>query len=427
MATIEIKNIGPIKDTGQIELNSLNVFMGVQSSGKSTIAKIISHCLWVEKEVATLQSVEAYRDNRQLFKIQLEQFHHLLGYFYPDSYVCYVSETVKIIWEKQKCEIALAEQHLHYQRSKIAYIPSERNMVVLSAVRKVEFGNTNIRSFLFDWFEARKYYSERQRLDLLNLKVAYYYTANSNDEDRIGGVGEDGRNYELSLSNASSGLQALTPLLVMTKYLSEQVYKEEFTSYEQSEREKQLTQKLLSDIIEARNSNETTKNDAWKTFLEIMSVYEKKFKPLLTHLFQTQNSQYIIEEPELNLFPATQRDLIYYLVKEALIDEEEHKGTEQRVKAHNRLTITTHSPYVLYTLNNCMLAGGVYDRMSKDEQMRLGCAKARIAPERVSIYEIHDGRLRSIQKEDGLIVDNYFDQMMKELMDEYYLMLNYYE
>ena len=48
MATITIKNVGPVKEA-HFELNKINVFMGPQSSGKSTIAKIISYCQWVEK------------------------------------------------------------------------------------------------------------------------------------------------------------------------------------------------------------------------------------------------------------------------------------------------------------------------------------------------------------------------------------------
>jgi predicted ATPase len=48
MRKIIIRNIGPIANI-EIELNRINVIIGPQSSGKSTIAKIISYCQWVEK------------------------------------------------------------------------------------------------------------------------------------------------------------------------------------------------------------------------------------------------------------------------------------------------------------------------------------------------------------------------------------------
>ena len=48
MERLIIKNIGPIKNV-DITLNKINVFIGAQSSGKSTISKILCHCQWIEK------------------------------------------------------------------------------------------------------------------------------------------------------------------------------------------------------------------------------------------------------------------------------------------------------------------------------------------------------------------------------------------
>ena len=47
MPNLTIRNVGPIKVVEGINLNKVNVFMGPQSSGKSTIAKILSFCTWV--------------------------------------------------------------------------------------------------------------------------------------------------------------------------------------------------------------------------------------------------------------------------------------------------------------------------------------------------------------------------------------------
>jgi predicted ATPase len=127
------------------------------------------------------------------------------------------------------------------------------------------------------------------------------------------------------------------------------------------------------------------------------------------------NSQFIIEEPEQNLFPSTQRDLIYHLLE-----------ILKKAKQDHRLTLTTHSPYILYALNNCMMASLVGDKMKAEDKAKLKCFTSSIDPQKISIYEIEDGRLKNIQRENGLIKDNYFDQKMKELMDDFYIMLNYY-
>lgn len=425
MSTITIKSIGPIKEVVEISLNRINVFMGPQSRGKSTIAKIISFCTWVEKDVATSQSLSEYQENKTYFRERLESFHKIKGYFNSDSYIHYKSEVLDIVWENEECSISWVDKYA-YKRSKIAYIPSERNMVILPEARKSEFGNTNIRSFLFDWFEARKKYSNENNLSVLNLGVNYYYVEGS-EEDHIRGNNNDAE-YDILLSNASSGLQSITPLIAMIEYLTKWIYDEDTISFEQDERKQRVNRIIavekvlkpyydkddlpIGDIQELVNSFNEKLHEKEEKAVE----YFDDYKTISNSLFKTTNSQFIIEEPEQNLFPETQRDLVYYFLQKCLNKE------------GNRLTLTTHSPYVLYALNNCMMAGLVSDKMEANELSKLKCNQSKINPVDVSIYEIREGVVRgTIQGEDGLISDNYFDQKMKDLMDDFYLMLNYYE
>lgn len=425
MPTITIKNIGPIKEVKEISLNKINVFMGPQSSGKSTIAKIISFCTWVEKDVATSQSLSEYQGNKTYFRERLESFHKIKGYFNSDSYIHYKSEVVDIVWKNEECSISWVDQYA-YKRSKIAYIPSERNMVILPEARKSEFGNTNIRSFLFDWFEARKKYSNENKLSVLNLGVNYYYIEGS-EEDHIKSNNNDAE-YDILLSNASSGLQSITPLIAMIEYLTKWIYDEDIISFEQDERRHKthstlFAEKVFKPYYEKKSSQTENVDKSLKSFFKELRNNDKEARELFRlassiykNLFETNNSQFIIEEPEQNLFPETQRDLVYYLLQKCLDKE------------GNRLTLTTHSPYVLYALNNCMMAALVCDKMSQMELSKLKCRQSKIAPSSVSIYEIRDGVVKkTIQGEDGLISDNYFDQKMKDLMDDFYLMLNHYE
>lgn len=425
MTTIEIRNIGPIKEVKKISLNRINVFMGPQSSGKSTIAKIISFCTWVEKDVATSQSLSEYQENKRYFRERLESFHKIKGYFNSDSYIHYKSEVVDIVWKNEECSISWVDKYA-YKRSKIAYIPSERNMVILPEARKSEFANTNIRSFLFDWFEARKKYSNENNLSILNLGVNYYYIEGS-EEDHIR-CDNNSTDYDILLSNASSGLQSITPLIAMTEYLTKWIYNEDTISFEQNERRQQVNRILLDEKVlkPYYKKEKLSKEDRQKFVRDFMTKLEKKDKEawrtfdiirtIFSYLFKTDNSQFIIEEPEQNLLPETQRDLVYYLLQECLNKE------------RNRLTLTTHSPYVLYALNNCMMAGLVSDKMEANELNELKCDQSKINPIDVSIYEIRNGVVdKTIQGEDGLISDNYFDQKMKDLMDDFYLMLNHYE
>lgn len=425
MTTIAIKNIGPIKEVATISLNKINVFMGPQSSGKSTIAKIISFCTWVEKDVATNQSLSEYEDNKTYFRERLESFHKIKGYFNSDSYIRYKSDVVDIVWENEECSISWVDRYA-YKRSKIAYIPSERNMVILPEARKSEFGNTNIRSFLFDWFEARKKYSDKNKLSVLNLGVNYYYVEGS-EEDHIRGSNNDSE-YDILLSSASSGLQSITPLIAIIEYLTKWIYDEDTISFELDERRQRVNRILAEEKvlkpyydkdylpIEDRQDFTNSFNEKLHEKEEKAVKYFEEYKTISNSLFKTTNSQFIIEEPEQNLFPEAQRDLVYYFLQKCL----DREG--------NRLTLTTHSPYVLYALNNCMMTGLVHNKMEANELSKLKCNQSKINPVDISIYEIREGVVKdTIQGEDGLISDNYFDQKMKDLMDDFYLMLNYYE
>jgi hypothetical protein len=127
-------------------------------------------------------------------------------------------------------------------------------------------------------------------------------------------------------------------------------------------------------------------------------------------------SKVIIEEPELNLFPNTQKDLIYYMLSVLCNDDREHQ-----------LVLTTHSPYILFSLNNCMMGGLVKNKIPEEKRYEFDSFDAWIDPKKVSIYEIHDGTLKCLQDEDGIIEDNYLNQAYKENSAEYLSLLNYYD
>jgi predicted ATPase len=251
----------------------------------------------------------------------------------------------------------------------------------------------------------------------------YYYSENS-DEDRIV-KSQNGDSYDILLSNASSGLQSVTPLLAIMDYLTDRFYTEdENISSVLDERKSQANQSLTEELILKKYFNGKRKNrkDEIDEINEKIKVKDEQVGKLLAelrkiekNLFSTHNTQFIIEEPEQNLFPETQRDLVYHLLNQCINSEREHG-----------LTITTHSPYILYALNNCMMGGLIEDRMKDTDKEKVKCKTSSIDPRHVSIYEIHDGILKSIQQDDGLIGANYFDAKMKELMDDFYVMLNYY-
>lgn len=79
MRRIIIRNIGALEDV-DIRLSDINVIIGPQSLGKSTLLKICSYCAWVEKRIQLSQDYSAFA-NSDLFYQRLVVFHKLDRYF----------------------------------------------------------------------------------------------------------------------------------------------------------------------------------------------------------------------------------------------------------------------------------------------------------------------------------------------------------
>jgi predicted ATPase len=429
MATITIKNVGPIKNVENLKLNKVNVFMGAQSSGKSTIAKIISYCSWVEKDVSISQSLDEYNMNGN-FRKKLENFHQLKGYFKENTEIYYESEVIRLLFKNNNCSIEWVDKHA-YKRSKIEYIPSERNLIILPFIYKVDLSDNNIRNFLFDWLTLRTKYHKENQIKILDLPVAYYFDENTGENHIISTDKND--RYDILLEDASSGLQSLIPLTVALRYLTEWIYEnEEEISFEKQQKMLKVYLQLMKELVlekyypDAKFDNE---KQIFEKIQETINLFDNDelAKGLLiqwgtawNNFEKYCNTQFIIEEPEQNLFPSTQRDLVYHLLR-LITGERDH-----------RLIITTHSPYILYALNNCMMGYLVNSQLQGDEKQEylknnFLSEQSWINPKLVSIFEIEDGTLRTIQDKDNIITENYFDQKMTELTDEYYLMLNYYK
>lgn len=400
MARLIIRNIGPIKSV-DIELNKVNVFIGEQSSGKSTIAKIVSFCSWLEKAVNKdgvffAKGKEAYR--------RLQSYHHIQTYFQKDSVICYLGDNVAYAyhwpsdqvmpypeWEVARTECFSDDEVFLYPASKVVnpkviYIPAERNFVsVVPNLQKYAEEDDNLMAFLLSWQEARKKYSASHKLSLLNLGMNFY------SQDGISNVVDLPEGGAVALEAASSGLQSVVPLLTLIDWLADGIYKENKPySFEEIEKIKLLI-------------NEVAKDDSLKE--RLAGIVSGK---IYTH------TQFVIEEPEQNLFPTTQRDLVYYLLK-----------TINHGRKH-RLVVTTHSPYILHAFNNSMILGQVSEDMPEEMKKELDCKDAAIVPDFVSAWQIKDGELVNIKDaKTKTIGKHYFNDVMNDLLDDYYLMLPY--
>lgn len=417
MAHLTIKNIGPIKEV-VLDLNKINVFIGPQSSGKSTIAKVITFCHWVEKNVCLLRNFEDICYNPNSY---FETYYNLQGYTNKDSSIIYQSELIKLSYNGQIIEIIepKADYYKTYKRPKVLYIPAERNIIsTLPNWFSIKLPNNCLKTFMAEWGEARTIYNKENPLNISPVEFSYYYDNKSNDDN----VNIPYKNSlkPIPLLSSSSGIQSVLPLYLLFKaYYNDSKLLNANSSNEDAATLENVYGRYLHYSTARRYSVETpppiSEQFRYKgQYCSVKPGEKERTIQILDNFTENQYVQGAIEEPELNLFPQTQQKLIYKMIENIVGNE-------------SQLTITTHSPYILFALNNCMMGGLVSGNIPDNQKERFPSLHAWIHPKQVSIYEIQNGQLIPIQDEDGIIKDNYLNQAYKENSAEYLSLLNYYD
>ena len=357
MASLHIKHFGPIEDSTRIEFTPLMVLIGRQSSGKSTFMKVLCFCRWIEKRVmvSTDDIINQYTHYGRFVK-ELKQFHRLNDdYFKKNTSIEYEGDTITIEYRggtnpkiSRKSDFAQRRYN-----SKICYIPAERNLV--SALQNIDraYKATErdvLFNFIYEWDEAK---SPSTKSNPYRLSVTGDFSyANKSGNDFI--IRKDGT--ESPACYASSGIQSVTPLDVMSHYMMSQVGKRAPMS--------------MSDLnaIQEPNSKRLT----------------------------YQSAQVFIEEPEQNLYPESQRLIILSLVK-ALAEA-------QKIESEtSMIMLTTHSPYILSVINVLLSASAA---SSKESGKGIIDSTLLLNPSDVSGYFIdEDGIFKSIVDEDLQMLD----------------------
>jgi hypothetical protein len=146
--------------------------------------------------------------------------------------------------------------------------------------------------------------------------------------------------------------------------------------------------------------------------------------PLLITLEHLRNKKdenkihqaFVIEEPETNLFPKAQYALLKFLEKNRPDDD----GKIDTGSVH---IYTTHSPFILSSLNNMLYAykkGNNASPKVQEEITKILPQENWIAPERFSAYQIVDGKAESIfDRDSGLIQENIIDQISEDIIEDF--------
>ncbi len=396
MPFIHIKNIGPLKDTGKIELTSVMLFIGKQSSGKSTLMKILCFCSWIEKKIMIEGEdlVSKYTHYNRFVK-DLKTFHRFDSLFFnDDSEIHFEGDCVKIDLkgEKNNAKIVRKPNYSNERHNtKICFVPSERNMV--SAIKNVSKAYKAsdydvLYNYLWEFDEAKTGLEDGRRIEMpFDRNVAYYY--DSKKEKDMVYLRDIDRSIETMY--ASSGVQSAMPIMVLLTYLVSVVGTK-----------RALSQKEIQNAI----AKAVLDKDLQKGGFADVDLSK------VSQLLYYANCQLYIEELEQNLFPKSQYDMVMDVVKEI-------KTASILTGKDSRVVMTTHSPYVLTSINLLMKASQALKRSVTDTVSVV--KEDYILPiENFSAYWITpEGTLENIvDKEYGFIAGDQLDMISEILSDE---------
>ena len=387
---LAIKNFGPIKATS-LSFKRVNVLIGPQSSGKSTILKIASFCNWLEKQIQLSQDPMKWV-SQQSIKDQLLSFHRLEGYAVAGSEIAFKSETISIcirFLERSRIETDFHwcdHKRWTYKRTKNTYIPAERNIVAaIPNWIDINFDRfNNLRNYMAEWGTARKFFDQSHKLEIQEMGVSYFY----DQSEEIDKVVQNGKT--IKFSNASSGLQSFIPQYTLLSYLFDNALYNEPASLRKLE-----TIAHIKRVIE----QDPSLNRA----------------DVLDHYQWNNGVKVFLEEPEQNLFPRTQYGLIKWLARKL-------NGNKL-----NELFVSTHSPYILSSLNNLIQAheSSQIGNASKSIVKKIMKQADFVNFEDVSVYGIDKGRAKTLlDKENRLISQSFLDSASIDISNEFSRLLD---
>ena len=346
MIRLLIKNFGPIgpglsENDGWIDFKRVTVFIGNQGAGKSTVAKLFSSFSWIEKALVRGDYEKKWFERKGRMKSQFLSYHRLENYLEAgtrgsveieyEGNACtirYVDGQLNITKlthqrtasaDERQAELNITElTHQEYALPQVMYVPAERNFIsYVRNPRELKLSSESLKEFLTAFDQAKDSLRGALKLPINDSEIEY---DRLNDILNIRGPG-----HKLRLTDASSGFQSFVPLYLVSEYLAGTVQKksqdrQELMSTGEAERFKKGVESIFT--------NDTLTEEQKRVALSVLSARFNK-----TAFIN------IVEEPEQNLFPSSQWDILKSLL-----------SFNSQV-AHNRLVLTTHSPYIVNYLS----------------------------------------------------------------------------
>lgn len=395
MSKIRIHNFGPIKngclvDDGWIDINKITIFIGNQGSGKSTIAKLISSFTWIEKALVRGDYEIKWFERANRLKNSFLGYHRIENYINPGLFdnckIEYVGKAYEILFENGSLKITEIKDN-SYPLPQIMYVPAERNFLAyVKTPNELKLASDSLKEFLGEYDKAINSMKEATALPINDVDVEY---------DRLNKiVNIKGKDYKVKLTDASSGFQSLVPLFLVSDYLAKSIRKQSEKKEPMSNKESNRFKKEVEKII----LNENLTDEQQRIAISVLSAR-----------FNKSAFINILEEPEQNLFPSSQWQLLKKLFE------------FNNLNIGNKLIMTTHSPYIINYLSVAIQAGDLKHRIKADPLIKklndIVPIESTVDASDVSIYQMDEktGTVSRLSNYEGIPSDkNYLNESLVE-------------
>lgn len=336
-----VKSFGPVRDL-DITFKKVTLFIGDQGTGKSCVAKLFSMFKWLEKVLIQKKYKRNYFEQYNRFLTKLCPYHRIESFIQPDSYLKFESNlydffysdgSFRICDKNEDTGLFKASHQNEAGLSKIMYVPAERSIVSVAEnkTKLLKELPDSSETFSDEFVNAKKFFKSGYELPFEGLHFEY---------DSLNEVGWiSGGDYKVRLINASSGVQSSLPMCMVSEYLSKMIVDRE--EIKLSKEEKDRLEKRVAEIMQ-----DDAISDSIKDMMIRQLSSENRYDRFIN----------IVEEPELNLFPKSQMEVLRSLV--AI-----NSSSEQ-----NMLVLTTHSPYSLAILNMLIMGAKVYPKANENDR-----------------------------------------------------------
>jgi len=394
---LRIKNFGPVKNV-EIPLNRFVVLIGESGSGKSTIMKTASLVKFIYKKM-----------HQNKFFGHTEELNEKFGEFLIDSelenFLKKESEIELIIDGKSILEVKNAKLNLNYKilkdakAGKVAMIGDYRMALpYFFTLRATPPFFVEDMASNFD--KAFKKFNGKFKLETLKLELIQKSNGFFNEYYL------KSKKSEVKLRNASSGEKSITALELICSYLSKK--------YDFDEEVPNAVDKLAKEAktLEKSIKNSKRANLSAEQELELMKQEMRLFKQMNDIFSMDKNSTFLnifIEEPESGIFPDQQKKIAFYL---ASLLKEKNKPS---------IMLATHSPYILTSLNNLLMAGKLQseEMVNQEALVKLVPQKFIIERGEIDAFLLKDGKSFDLMSKHGLIVADKVDIASDSINNEF--------